>query len=117
MGHYIPEGYQHDRSYPCGESFIITDIHYNAEADLIAFGGCYWAGPSEVMVGDFSHPMHYDPHYFNVHYIIDPTYDDCCDVDFVGWEDGVLHCKGDGKPFSVAVEVIREGLRMGKHIG
>ena len=51
---YIPEGYQHDCEILLGESFIITDIHYDRESGLIAYGGCYWAGPPNVMVGDFS---------------------------------------------------------------
>ena len=39
--HYVPQGYDNDWGSFYGESFIITDIHYDKETDLIAYGGCY----------------------------------------------------------------------------
>lgn len=114
--HYIPAGYQHDRSYPCGESFIITDIHYDTTTDLIALGGCFWAGPGDVMVGDFSDPMNYNPRYINIHYIIDPEYDEVDNIDFVKWEKEELACTGDGKPFSISVDTIRNAIKTGKYM-
>ncbi|WP_295094673.1 hypothetical protein [Ruminococcus sp.] len=59
---YIPRGYDNDYGSPNGESFIIIDIHYAPTTDLVAYGGCYWAGPSEVMVGDLSSPLSFNPH-------------------------------------------------------
>ncbi len=92
---YIPEGYEHDVDQYCGESFIITDIHYDKESDLIAYGGCYWAGPSDVMVGDFSEPPSYDPHLVSLSEIIDPECDHGWDVDFVRFENDALVVKTD----------------------
>lgn len=91
--HYIPEGYQHHYEEICGESFIITDIHYDAQSDRIACGGCYWAGPSDVMVGDFSRPMDFDPRLQSMHNLIDPEsdYEICDDIDFKEWRDGRLY--------------------------
>lgn len=86
---YVPEGYEHDFSYCCGESFIITDIHYDKNTNLIAYGGCYWAGPSDVMVGDFSEPLNFNPRYFDISEIIDPD-SEGYDIDFKQWNDNQL---------------------------
>ena len=94
--HYIPRGYDNDYGAPNGESFIITDIHYDPQSDLIAYGGCYWAGTSDVMVGVFRDPMQFDPHLCSVHEILDPEYEELDDVDFDKWDDGLL-VKADGK--------------------
>ena len=59
---YIPKGEEHDYDAPYGESFIITDIHYDPATNLVAYGGCYWACPYDTMVGDLSDPMNFDPH-------------------------------------------------------
>lgn len=92
---YIPEGFGHDISQYCGESFIITDIHYDRETNLVAYGGCYWAGPSDVMVGDLSDPLNFDPHLISIYEIIDPEYDLGTDIDFVRFELGRLIVKDD----------------------
>ncbi len=113
---YIPEGYDHDKELPCGESFIITDIHYDPATDLIAFGGCFWACPGDVVVGDFSRPMSYDPRCVQLHRMIDPEYKEINNIDFVGWGRGELHCTADGKAFSVSVEALRDALRSGKYM-
>lgn len=91
--HYMPEGYQHHYEELFGESFIITEIHYDAQTNRIAYGGCYWAGPSDVMVGDFSNPMNFDPNLQSMHNLIDPEsdYEICDDIDFKEWRDGRLH--------------------------
>ena len=91
--HYIPEGYQHSYEHICGESFIITRIHYDIETNRIAYDGCYWAGPGDVMVGDFSNPMEFDPRLQSMHKLIDPEsdYEICDDVEFKEWRDGRLH--------------------------
>ncbi|MBQ2802274.1 MAG: hypothetical protein IJF07_00030 [Lachnospiraceae bacterium] len=33
--------YDNDYESVCGESFIITDIHYDPVTNLIAYGGCF----------------------------------------------------------------------------
>jgi len=113
---YIPRGEEHDRDYPCGESFIITGIHYDPSTDLIAFDGCFWACPGDVMAGDFSDPMEYNPRYVGIHRIIDPEYDEIIDIDFVSWESGVLNCTGGGKTFSVSADTIRDAIKTGKYM-
>lgn len=110
--HYIPEGYPHDIDQYCGESFIITDIHYDPQSNLIAYGGCYWAGPYEVMVGDFSDPLNYDPHLISVCEIIDPEHDEGYDVDFVRFEDGKLIVKNDeNREFSIDLTEIKAKIK------
>ena len=106
--HYVPQGYDNDWGSCYGESFIITDIHYDAETNLIAYGGCYWAGPNEVMVGDFSQPMHFNPKLINIHELIDPEYEEMDDVDFVRWEKDKLVVKADfAEEFEVGLEELR----------
>ena len=104
---YIPEGYQHDSDYLLGESFIITDIHYDRESGLIAYGGCYWAGPSNVMVGDFSclpscgYPLE------DMQNLIDPDYDQYDELDFECWNIGKLWLKCEKMSVSVEVDEIK----------
>lgn len=109
---YVPEGLEHDCSYPCGESFIVTDIHYNKSCDLVAYGGCYWACPSDVMIGDLSDPLCYDPHLIDVHELgLDSDYDDCFDFDFVRWTDSALVVKDDnGKEYEISIDEIKRTL-------
>ncbi|MDE6674199.1 MAG: hypothetical protein K2K19_05215 [Acetatifactor sp.] len=108
---YIPEGYQHDSDYLLGESFIITDIHYDQESGLIAYGGCYWAGPSNVMVGDFScltgcgYPLE------DMQDLIDPDYDQYDELDFECWNEGKLWLKCEKISVSVEVDEIKELVR------
>lgn len=93
--HYIPEGYQHDAEWTYGESFIVTGVFYDKDTDLIAYEGCYWACPSDVMVGDFSQPLNYDPHLVSVYEVIEPDGEECCDIDFGRFEGGLLFVKCD----------------------
>ena len=51
--HYIPEGLPHDIDQYCSESFIITDIHYDPQTDIVAYGGCYWAVPTKLWLAIF----------------------------------------------------------------
>lgn len=92
---YIPEGYPHDIDDYSGESFIITDIHYDPQSNLIAYGGCYWAHYYDVMVGDFSEPLNYDPHLISVSEIIDPEHEEGYEFDFVRFENDYLVVKED----------------------
>lgn len=108
---YIPEGCQHDFNYSCGESFIITDIHYDRNTNLIAYGGCYWAAPSDVMVGDFSNPLSFNPKLISIHEIIDPEYEEFDDFDFVRWEKDKLIVNADhNKEFSIEIDEIFKRL-------
>lgn len=88
---YIPEGYQHHYDNILGESFIITNIHYDIATNLIAYEGCYWAAPNDIMVGDFSNPMDFEKELKSIHDIVDPEYELYDDIDFSKWEDGKLH--------------------------
>ncbi len=112
---YVPEGWEHDCSYPCGESFIVTDIHYNSACDLIAYGGCYWAVPSSVMVGDFSKPLGFDPQLIDVHdFGLDPDYEEGFDFDFVGWTDYALVVKDDNnRKYEIEIGKIKDRLLKG----
>ncbi len=90
---YVPRG--HDNSYgaPNGESFIVTKVLYDPATDLVAYEGCYWAGPSEVMVGKFDVPLNFDPHLISINKILDPEGDECYDIDFAGWDDDGITVK------------------------
>jgi len=94
---YVPEGYQHSYQQIYGESFIIIDIHYDVHTNLIAYEGCYWAGTNDVMVGDFSNPMHFNPKLQSIHELLDPEYELYDDIDFKAWKSGALHVLVDQK--------------------
>ena len=86
---YVPRGYDNNCGLPMGESFIVTRVFYDKATDLVAYEGCYWAGPSDVMVGSLKDPLNFDPHLISLDEILDPD-DECYDVDFVSWdEDGI----------------------------
>lgn len=109
--HYIPEGYQHDAEWTFGESFIVTGVFYDKDTDLIAYEGCYWGGPSDVMVGDLSQPLNYDPHLVSIYEMLEPD-EDFCDVDFVRFEDGLLFVKCDqGEERSVFCSEISDRIK------
>lgn len=110
--HYIPEGYEHDAAWDLGESFIITDIHYDPRNDLIAYGGCYWAAPSDVMVGDFSEPLNFDPHLISANKFIDPEYEEGWDINFARFEEGGIVVRNDdGTEFLIEFDRIRQRLK------
>ena len=104
---YIPEGYEHKEEYMCGESFIITDVHYDKESNLIAYGGCYWAAPYEVMVGDFSDPLNFNPHLVSLRNISDPEYN-YEDIDFKEWKDGKLYILCDKEEKSLSADELKK---------
>lgn len=93
--YYIPEGLQHHYQHILGESFIITDIHYDSKTNKIAYEGCYWAGTNDVMVGDFTEPMNFSPKLVSMHEIVDPEYELYDDIDFRKWENGELYLFAD----------------------
>ena len=107
---YVPEGYQHDYRYLCGESFIITDVHYDIASDLVAYGGCWWAGGCEIYIGDMKYPMHFDPHMLRLHDYLDPEWEDIEDIDFLCWEPDELIVSCDGKETAIPIDVIRKKL-------
>ena len=109
---YLPEGYAHDIDTLCGSSAVITDIHYDRESGLIAYGGCLWGeGPRSVMVGDFSclpscgYPLE------AVHALIDPDYEKYSKLDFESWGGGKLSLKCGEMSVSVDVDEIKRLLR------
>lgn len=107
--HYIPEGYEHDADYDFGESFIITDVHYDPRTNLIAYGGCIWAGPYDVMVGDFSEPLSFDPYLVSTTSFIDPEHDECWEIDFSRFEEnGIVVHNEQGTEFFIEFDKIRE---------
>lgn len=109
---YIPEGYSHDiDGYYCGESFIITDIHYDPQSNLIAYGGCYWAGLYDVMVGDFSDPLNYNPHLVSVSSIFDPDHEEGYEFDFSRFENNKLIVTNEKSELSVDLPVIFEKIK------
>lgn len=101
---YIPEG------YPDSESFIIMDIHYDKKSNLIAYGGCYWACPYDVMVGDFSDPLNFNPYLISIRDIFNCKYN----IYFKEWKDNRLYviCKdGDSKTEkSLSVDELKEKI-------
>lgn len=107
---YIPEGYQHDCEQLLGESFIITDIHYDRESGLIAYGGCYWAGPPNVMVGDFSCVPDCGFPLEDIQAWLDPHYDQYDEFDFAGWSKEKLLLKSCQLSVSVGIDQLRERL-------
>lgn len=110
--HYIPEGYEHDADWDFGESFIITDIHYDPRTNLIAYGGCYWAGPCDVMVGDFSEPFNFDPYLVSTNKFIDPEYEECWEIDFSRFEENGIVVHNEYKTeFLVEFDKIRQSLK------
>ena len=108
--HYVPEGYAHDFSYLCGESFIVTDIHYDKNTDLIAYGGCYWGGPYGVMVGDFTNPLNFDPRLFDICKIVDPDYEGY-DIQFKQWQGDRLVVTVEGEEKDITIDEIKRGLK------
>ncbi len=110
--HYIPEGCEHDADWDFGESFIITDIHYDPRTNFIAYSGCYWAGPSDVMVGDFSKPLNFDPYLVSVNEFIDPEYEECWELRFVRFEEnGVVVKNEHGTEFFVEFDKIKQRMK------
>lgn len=106
--HYLPEGHTHDCDALFGESFIITHIHYDRESDLIAYGGCYWGGPDEVMVGKFSDPLNFDPHLVNIYTYFDPEYEEIEDINFKEWREGRLYVMCDKQEKSISVQELMD---------
>ena len=97
MFHYIPKGRDSIYDSYCGESFIITGIYYDISTNLVAYEGCYWAGTSDVMVGDLTNPLSFNSKLISIYEIVDPEYEEMDDVDFYEWKEESLSVKLDGK--------------------
>lgn len=78
--HYIPSA-----SFPQGETFIWTDVHYNKENNMLAVSGCYWACPAGTLLLDFTHPMNSSGIWTEVEKHMDDGYAPYDDVDFCEW--------------------------------
>ena len=107
--HYVPAGYEHDARWVVGESFIVTDLHYDPERNLIAYGGCYWADCYNVMVGLLEDPLNFDPHLISIRAILDPENEreNWDDVDFESWCAEGLNVKTDnGKIELIGNEIL-----------
>lgn len=92
---YVPKGYDNDYDVCCGESFIITGVYYDSNTNLVAYEGCYWAGTMDVMVGDLTNPLDFNPELVSIHEMIDPEYKETDDVDFDKWNEDSLSVKLD----------------------
>ncbi len=103
---YVPRGFA-----ASGESFIITGIFYDPESNLIAYEGCYWAGTNDVMVGDFSDPLHFDPHLISMQELLDPEMETYEELDVVSWgRDGLTVGESGKPPVTISTEVLRQKL-------
>lgn len=92
---YVPKGYDNNYDACCGESFIITGVHYDINSNLVAYEGCYWAGTMDVMVGTLINPLDFNPRLISVYEIIDPDYEEVDDVNFYKWNEGYLSVELD----------------------
>ena len=85
--HYIPE-----KSWPLDgrqgeETFIWTNVAYDAATNLLAVWGCYWACPNSMVFLDFSDPLSEQDCgcWVEMHEIMDPDYDLFDDIEMTNW--------------------------------
>ncbi len=100
---YIPDGYKHNDDRMCGESFLIYNAYYDRESNLIAYDGTYLGMAYDVMVGDFSNPLDFNPHLISLRDILDPEYD-YEDIDFKEWKHSRLYVSCDKEEKSLSAE-------------
>jgi hypothetical protein len=86
------------------ETFIATDIHYNKNNDVFAVDGCYWSCPCDTFLVKINNPMEEFGEFVNLHYIIDPEYDDYDDIRFVEWENNNVKLELDFKEIITLTE-------------
>ncbi|MCL2528280.1 MAG: hypothetical protein FWE42_07660 [Defluviitaleaceae bacterium] len=79
-------------SWKGGETFIVTDIHYNPSNDIVAAGGCYWACPTGVFLFEIKDPMAQFTRYLDIQKIMG-NYDKYDSLDFQSWEGADLLLK------------------------
>ena len=85
---YIPQ-----ESFSGGETFIATDIYYNATHDLIAAEGCYWACPVDTFLLRIEDPMKQFDKYLNFHELLDSDYEKYDDICFSSWSENGIDLK------------------------
>ena len=98
--HYIPEGYKNNDSHICGVSFYIYDVHYDRESNLVAYYGSYLGMIYDVMVGDFSDPLNFNPHLVSLYDI----YNKYEEIDFKEWKDDKLYVTCYDEEESMVIE-------------
>jgi hypothetical protein len=76
------------------ETFIWTDIGYDATNNLLAVSGCFWACEFTVHLFSFDFPMNEGQRFVDIVKFIDGGYDTYDEFDFIKWEDGDLHIAG-----------------------
>lgn len=108
---YIPDGYKHNDNRMCGESFLIYNVHYDIKSNLIAYYGTYLGMVYDVMVGDFSDPLNFNPHLVSLSDALNNKYDVYYDeLDFKEWKNNRLYvlCYDDNKEKSLSVEELKD---------
>ena len=80
-----------EKSLDGGETFIWTNVGYNAELNVLAVSGCYWACPYNTHLFKFGDPMSDDLTYVDLIECFGGDYDIYDDVSFVKWVGGDLH--------------------------
>ena len=85
--HYIPE-----KSWPLDgrqgkETFIWTNVAYDAATNLLAVWGCCWACPNSMVFLDFSDPLSVQDCgcWVEMHEIMDPDYGLFDDIEMTNW--------------------------------
>ena len=85
--HYIPE-----KSWPLDgrqgeETFIWTNVAYDAATNLLAVSGCYWACPNGTLLLDFADPLAEQDWkvWLDVQNVVDPDYDLYDDIEMENW--------------------------------
>lgn len=104
---YIPEGYKHDDKRMCGASFLIYTVHYDRESNLIAYYGTYLGMIYDVMVGDFSEPLNYNPHLISFYDILNYEYDE---IAFREWKNNRLYVVCEEGEKSLSVDELKEAI-------
>lgn len=107
---YIPRGYDNSYGAPNGESFIITNVHYDPCTDLIAYEGCYWAGTGDIMAGVLTDPMNFDPHLCSIYEILYPEYEEIDDISFEKWDNGLYVKTDNGTTEMISIDTIKNEI-------
>ena len=97
--HYIPE-----KSWPLDgrqgkETFIWTNVAYDAATSLLAVWGCYWACPNGTLLLDFSDPLEEQDwkRWLDVQDVVDPDLDIYDDIDLERFgEDSLIYFRTSG---------------------
>ena len=96
--HYLPAESYGDFPDIFEETFIWCNIFYNAENNMMAVDGCYWACPENVVVLDFSNPMQAveAKEWSDLYSKCCDTNEDLDEIVFEKWDGPKLVCKADG---------------------